>query len=112
MGCTNFQCIKYVCLGIRTTANLLTDRLLRVSLHVLALPRCVSSPSQEVVVGKKKDSVFLVFEYCEHDMADLLDSMPTPFSESEVISGVFGCFNPSPPVLGWVVLLLPEHGPT
>ena len=35
-------------------------------------------------MGRKRDSVFLVFEYCEHDMAVLLDSMPRPFSESEV----------------------------
>ena len=29
-------------------------------------------------------SVFLVFEYCEHDMGRLLDSMPQPFSEAAV----------------------------
>jgi len=32
----------------------------------------------EVVVGAKHESVFLVFEYCEHDLAALLDGSPTP----------------------------------
>ena len=26
----------------------------------------------------------MVFEYCEHDMGRLLDTMPRPFSEAEV----------------------------
>eukprot|EP00026_Physarum_polycephalum_P008551 Phypoly_transcript_08639.p1 GENE.Phypoly_transcript_08639~~Phypoly_transcript_08639.p1 ORF type:complete len:385 (+),score=72.31 Phypoly_transcript_08639:8-1162(+) len=39
---------------------------------------------REVVVGSKVDSIFLVFEYMEHDLAGLLDNMRTPFSESEV----------------------------
>jgi hypothetical protein len=30
------------------------------------------------------DSVFLVFEYLEHDMGRLLDTMPRPFNLSEV----------------------------
>jgi serine/threonine protein kinase len=30
---------------------------------------------KEVVVGKGKDSVFLVFEYCEIDLANLIDQM-------------------------------------
>lgn len=39
----------------------------------------------EVVVGTKQESVFLVFEYCEHDLATLLDSSPSaPFSEAEI----------------------------
>jgi hypothetical protein len=29
-------------------------------------------------------SVFLVFEYCEHDMANLIDNMGKRFSDSEV----------------------------
>ncbi len=29
-------------------------------------------------------SVFMVFEYCEHDMGRLLDTMKQPFSEAEV----------------------------
>jgi hypothetical protein len=36
------------------------------------------------VTGSKPDSVFLVFEYAAHDLGRLLDSMPTPFTESEV----------------------------
>lgn len=38
----------------------------------------------EIVVGKKREGVFLVFEYCEHDLAALIDNMPRKFSESEV----------------------------
>ena len=38
----------------------------------------------EVAVGKSRNAVFLVFEYCEHDMATLIDTMPRPFAESEV----------------------------
>lgn len=37
-----------------------------------------------VVTGATLDSVFLVFEYCPHDMGRLVDSMPRPFHESEV----------------------------
>ena len=29
-------------------------------------------------------SIFLVMEYCEQDLASLLDNMPSPFSESQV----------------------------
>ena len=29
-------------------------------------------------------SIFLVFEYCAHDLARLVDSMPRPFTQSEV----------------------------
>ena len=49
-------------------------------------PSLIHHPAliQDVVVGRKRGSVFLVFEYCDHDMAVLLDSMPRPFSESEV----------------------------
>lgn len=38
----------------------------------------------EVVVGSQIDSVFLVFEYLQHDVARLVDTMPTPFSMPEV----------------------------
>lgn len=38
----------------------------------------------EIVVGKKREGVFLVFEYCEHDLGVLIDEMPRKFSESEV----------------------------
>ncbi|KAJ1521244.1 hypothetical protein ONE63_002929 [Megalurothrips usitatus] len=39
---------------------------------------------KEVVVGKSLESIFLVMEYCEQDLASLLDHMQTPFSESQV----------------------------
>eukprot|EP00617_Octactis_speculum_P011568 CAMPEP_0185780280 /NCGR_PEP_ID=MMETSP1174-20130828/98606_1 /TAXON_ID=35687 /ORGANISM="Dictyocha speculum, Strain CCMP1381" /LENGTH=384 /DNA_ID=CAMNT_0028469783 /DNA_START=184 /DNA_END=1338 /DNA_ORIENTATION=+ len=45
-------------------------------------PNCVLL--REVAVGKNRDAVFLVMEYCEHDMASLIDNMCTRFSESEV----------------------------
>lgn len=35
-------------------------------------------------MGAKRSCVFLVFEYCEHDIAGLIDQMKTPFSVSEV----------------------------
>jgi cyclin-dependent kinase 10 len=38
----------------------------------------------EVVVGRKLDSIFLVMEYCEQDLASLLDNMNTPFTEAQV----------------------------
>lgn len=38
----------------------------------------------EVVVGKSLESIFLVMDYCEQDLASLLDNISTPFSESEV----------------------------
>lgn len=37
----------------------------------------------KVATGSKPDSVFLVFEYCEHDLGRLLDTMPRHFSEAE-----------------------------
>jgi hypothetical protein len=46
----------------------------------------------EIVVGKQREGVFLVFEYCEHDLAALIDNMPRKFSESEVRAwGRVGC---------------------
>ncbi|EFN52944.1 hypothetical protein CHLNCDRAFT_32311, partial [Chlorella variabilis] len=39
---------------------------------------------KRVVTGPRLDSVFLVFEYCPHDMGKLVDSLPKPFHESEV----------------------------
>jgi len=39
---------------------------------------------KEVVVGRSLDSLFLVMEYCEQDLASLLDNMAKPFSESQV----------------------------
>jgi serine/threonine protein kinase len=39
---------------------------------------------KDVVVGSKPDSIFLAFEYCENDLASLMDHMKRPFSESEI----------------------------
>jgi len=39
---------------------------------------------KEVAVGNKWDEIYLVFEYVDHDMADLLDSINKPFSLSEI----------------------------
>ena len=38
----------------------------------------------EVVVGSKADSIFLVFEYCTFELAQLIDSLQTPFILPEV----------------------------
>eukprot|EP00299_Pterocystis_sp_00344_P009924 c4323_g1_i1.p1 GENE.c4323_g1_i1~~c4323_g1_i1.p1 ORF type:complete len:294 (+),score=32.49 c4323_g1_i1:228-1109(+) len=39
---------------------------------------------KEVVVARTRDRVFLCFEYCEHDLATLLDHMNSRFAESEI----------------------------
>ena len=39
---------------------------------------------KEMVVGKSLENVFLVLEYCEQDLASLLDNMKSPFNESQV----------------------------
>lgn len=39
---------------------------------------------KEVVVGQHPGSIFLVFEYCEHDIGALLDAMDRPFMGAEV----------------------------
>lgn len=39
---------------------------------------------KEVVVGRNMDNNFLVMEYCEQDLASLLDNMQAPFSEAQV----------------------------
>lgn len=39
---------------------------------------------KEVVVGKHLDSIFLVMEYCEQDLASLLDNMSLPFKEAQI----------------------------
>lgn len=39
---------------------------------------------KEIVVGKSLDRIFLVMEYCEQDLASLIDNMPSPFSEAQV----------------------------
>ena len=38
----------------------------------------------EIAVGRSLESMFLVMEYCEQDLACLLDNMQSPFSESQV----------------------------
>ena len=40
---------------------------------------------RRVVTGAKRDAIFLVFEYCEHDLARLVDARKhAPFTEAEV----------------------------
>lgn len=39
---------------------------------------------REIAVGRNLDSIFLVMNYCEQDLASLLDNMQTPFSEAQV----------------------------
>jgi serine/threonine protein kinase len=38
----------------------------------------------DVVVGTNRDAVFLLFEYCEHDMSELIKHTKYPFKESEI----------------------------
>ncbi|CAN0396697.1 unnamed protein product, partial [Ectocarpus sp. 13 AM-2016] len=58
------------------------------SLREIQLLKRISHPScvrlLDVAVGRRREMVFLVFEYCEHDLAGLLDSTKKPFSESDV----------------------------
>eukprot|EP00468_Gymnochlora_sp_CCMP2014_P000290 CAMPEP_0167744112 /NCGR_PEP_ID=MMETSP0110_2-20121227/2398_1 /TAXON_ID=629695 /ORGANISM="Gymnochlora sp., Strain CCMP2014" /LENGTH=350 /DNA_ID=CAMNT_0007628573 /DNA_START=76 /DNA_END=1128 /DNA_ORIENTATION=+ len=37
-----------------------------------------------ITVGRQPEMVFLVFEYCQHDFAKLVDRMPRPFKPPEV----------------------------
>jgi len=57
------------------------------SLRELRILQLCEHPSivklKQVVTGAKMDSIFLVFEYCEHDMAELVRAMRNPFSEAE-----------------------------
>ncbi|CAG9581490.1 unnamed protein product [Danaus chrysippus] len=39
---------------------------------------------KEVLVGRSLESIFLSMEYCEQDLASLLDNMTSPFTESQV----------------------------
>ena len=39
---------------------------------------------REIAVGKSLENIFLVMNYCEQDLASLLDNMQKPFSESQV----------------------------
>jgi len=38
----------------------------------------------QVAVGKNPNNIFLVMEFCEQDLAILLDHMKVPFSEAQV----------------------------
>lgn len=38
----------------------------------------------EVVVGRRLDSIFLVMEYVDQDLASLLDNMTNHFTEAQV----------------------------
>ncbi|XP_015783321.1 cyclin-dependent kinase 10 [Tetranychus urticae] len=38
----------------------------------------------DVVVGRSLESIFLVMEYCEQDLASLLDNMQSSFSEAQI----------------------------
>lgn len=40
-------------------------------------------------VGKRHESVFLVFEYCQHDLGKLLDTMKKRFSLPEVLKYLY-----------------------
>ena len=39
---------------------------------------------KEVVVGRELENMFLVMNYCEQDLATLIDNLKTPFTESQV----------------------------
>lgn len=39
---------------------------------------------REMAVGRKVENIFLVFDYCQYDLATLIDRMTRPFSEAEV----------------------------
>eukprot|EP00927_Polykrikos_kofoidii_P079556 TRINITY_DN76337_c0_g1_i1.p1 TRINITY_DN76337_c0_g1~~TRINITY_DN76337_c0_g1_i1.p1 ORF type:complete len:394 (-),score=48.09 TRINITY_DN76337_c0_g1_i1:181-1362(-) len=60
----------------------------RSSLREIRILRRLKHPNivelKEVVCGAKLGSVFLVFEYCEHDVGALLDLMERPFGQAEV----------------------------
>jgi len=57
------------------------------SLREVSLLRYVHHPHivelRHIAVGRKMDSIFLVFEHLQYDLADLLDRMSRPFTESE-----------------------------
>jgi serine/threonine protein kinase len=57
------------------------------SLREIHILKQISHPNivklQEIVVGSRQDSVFLAFEFCDHDMSKLIDQRKT-FVESEV----------------------------
>lgn len=43
----------------------------------------------DIVVGPNRDAVFLLFEYCEHDLSNLIKHYKNPFKESEIKRLVF-----------------------
>ncbi len=45
----------------------------------------------QVVVGKSLDSVFMVMEFMEHDLKQLMEDMPQPFSIAEVRPCIAPC---------------------
>uniref|UniRef100_A0A2P2I804 cyclin-dependent kinase n=1 Tax=Hirondellea gigas TaxID=1518452 RepID=A0A2P2I804_9CRUS len=54
--------------------------------EILLLQQCKHEnivSMHQVVVGKSLSSVFLVMEYCEQDLASLLDHMAVPFMEAQ-----------------------------
>jgi cyclin-dependent kinase 10 len=48
---------------------------------------------KEIVVGSRLDSIFLVMEYCEQDLASLLDNMTSHFTEAQVYIVLLSCLN-------------------
>ncbi|CDS39703.1 Cyclin-dependent kinase 10 [Echinococcus granulosus] len=58
------------------------------SLREITLLLSIKHPNvvqlKEVVVGRSLDSIFLSMEYCEQDLASLLDNMPNSFTEAQV----------------------------
>lgn len=59
--------------------NATSLRLLHLSIRVAIALRLL-----EIAVNSERDGVFLVFEYCEHDLSTLLTHHPKAFTESEV----------------------------
>ena len=58
------------------------------SLREIELLQRIAHPSvirlREVVVGRKIDNIFLVFDYAPYDLASLVERMSRPFAEREV----------------------------
>ncbi|KAG0339805.1 Cdc2- kinase [Podila humilis] len=61
---------------------------------------------KEVAVGRDLDQIFLVMEYCEQDMAALMDNIKKPYAPSEADFGLARSFGmPSRPMTPKVVTL-------
>jgi serine/threonine protein kinase len=58
------------------------------SIREVSLLQAVSHPNiirlREIAVGRKVDNIFLVFDYCAHDLASLVERLSRPFAEAEV----------------------------